>query len=134
MSEVIRIDGEGIQSRLGEMVRSTVEQTLNELLDAEADRLCNAGRYERSPDRQDTRAGHYKRGLHTKAVSMQLKVPKLRTLPLETQIIQRHRRRESSAEEALIEIYPAGCIRSSGGGHHAGLVGDAAEPVGRQRV
>jgi hypothetical protein len=32
--------------------------TLNALLDAEADRLCNAQRYERSAARRDTRAGH----------------------------------------------------------------------------
>jgi transposase-like protein len=29
--------------------------------------MCNAQRYERSPERTDTRAGHYKRKLHTKA-------------------------------------------------------------------
>jgi hypothetical protein len=29
--------------------------------------LCGAGRYERSPERADTRAGHYRRKLHTKA-------------------------------------------------------------------
>ena len=45
------------------MVRGTVEETLNAMLDAEADRLCNAQRYERSAARRDTRAGHYERGL-----------------------------------------------------------------------
>jgi transposase-like protein len=35
-------------------------------------------------------------------------VPKLRTLPFETAIIERYRRRESSVEEALIEMYLAG--------------------------
>jgi putative transposase len=44
-----------------------VEKTLNALLDAEADRLCNAQRYERSEARRDTRAGHYERKLQTKA-------------------------------------------------------------------
>ena len=44
-----------------------MEETLNALLDAEADRLCNAQRYERSEARQDTRAGHYERNLQTKA-------------------------------------------------------------------
>ena len=48
------------------MVRSTVEETLNALLDAEADRLCQARRYERT----DTRAGSYQRGLHTSQVSL----------------------------------------------------------------
>jgi hypothetical protein len=43
-----------------------VEETLNALLEAEADRLCNAQRYERSEARRDTRAGHYERKLQTK--------------------------------------------------------------------
>jgi putative transposase len=42
-------------------VRSSVEETLNALLQAEADQICKAGRYERSPERVDT--GHYERKL-----------------------------------------------------------------------
>jgi len=108
LNRVIKIDEAKIQDHLGQMVRQSVEETLNHMLDAEADTLCNAKRYQRSPDRQDTRAGHYKRKLHTKAGEVQLKVPKLRTLPFETEIIERYRRRESSVEEALIEMYLAG--------------------------
>jgi transposase-like protein len=37
-----------------------------------------------------------------------LKVPTLRVQTFETAIIERYRRRESSVEEALIEIYLAG--------------------------
>ena len=75
LNRVIRIDEAKIQDHLGQMVRRSVEETLNGMLDAEADRLCNAKRYERSPDRQDTRAGHYKRALHTRAGEVELKVP-----------------------------------------------------------
>ena len=39
---------------------------------------------------------------------MELNVPKLRTLKFETAIIERYKRRESSVEEALIEMYLAG--------------------------
>ena len=78
------------------------------MLDAEADRLCNAQRYERSEARRDTRAGHYERKLQTKAGEVRLKVPKLRQQTFETAIIERYRRRESSVEEALIEMYLAG--------------------------
>ena len=39
---------------------------------------------------------------------MTLQVPRLRSLPFETQIIERYRRRESSVEEALMEMYLAG--------------------------
>ena len=48
-------------------MRGTFEETLNALLEEEAVRLCNAQRYERTPDPMDTRAGHYERGLHTQA-------------------------------------------------------------------
>src|SRR5437773_6161730 len=95
-------------SHLDRVVRSTVEETLNALLDAEADRLCNAQRYERSEARRDTRAGHYERGLQTKAGEVRLRVPKLRQQTFETAIIERYRRRESSVEEAPIEMYLAG--------------------------
>jgi putative transposase len=63
------------------VVRSTVEETLNAMLDAEADRLCQAERYERTEARKDTRAGSYQRQLHTKVGEVTLKVPKLRSLP-----------------------------------------------------
>ena len=108
MGQVIKIDEARIRDHLGEMVRGTVEETLNAMLDAEADRLCGAGRYERSQDRQDTRAGSYERTLHTKAGDVSLKIPKLRRQTFETAIIERYRRRESSVEEALIEMYLAG--------------------------
>lgn len=100
MGQVTHIDEARIRDHLGEMVRSTVEDALNAMLDAEADRLCGASRYERSQARRDTRAGHYGRALHTKAGKVSLKVPKLRRQTFETAIIERYRRRASSVEEA----------------------------------
>jgi transposase-like protein len=108
LSNVVRIDEEQIRDHLGKIVRGSVEETLNALLDAEADRLCNAGRYERTEARRDTRAGSYERSLHTRAGEVRLKVPKLRRQTFETAIIERYRRRETSVEEALIEMYLAG--------------------------
>src|SRR3974377_80185 len=108
MGQIIQIEESRIRDHLGEMVRGTVEETLNAMLDAEADRLCGAARYERSEARQDTRAGSYGRTLHTKAGEVSLSIPKLRRQTFETAIIERYRRRESSVEEALIEMYLAG--------------------------
>jgi putative transposase len=105
---VIRIEEGKIRSHVDQVVRETVEQTLNGLLQAEADELCGAKRYARSPERLDTRAGHYDRKLHTQAGEVTLSVPRLRNLPFETEIIERYRRRESSVEEALVEMYLAG--------------------------
>ena len=108
MGEVIQIDQARIRDHLGEMVRGTVEEALNAMLEAEADRLCDAGRYERSEARRDMRAGSYLRALETKAGKVNLKVPKLRRQTFETAIIERYQRRETSVEEALIEMYLAG--------------------------
>jgi len=109
MSEkIIQLNEGAIKQELGELVRQSVEDTLNALLDAEADRLTNASRYDRSEGRLDTRAGSYKRKLLTKAGEVELKMPKLRTLPFETAIIQRYQKREISVEEALVEMYLAG--------------------------
>ena len=127
MGQVIQIDEARIRDHLGELVRGTVEETLNAMLDAEADQLCGAGRYERSQARQDTRAGSYERTLQTSAGEVNLKVPKLRRQTFETAIIDRYRRRESSVEEALIEMYLAG-VSASGGGHHRGPLGTRVSP------
>lgn len=108
LGNVIEINETQIQDHLGELVRGTVEETLNTMLDAEADSLCNAARYERTAQRTDTRAGYYERDLQTKAGDVRLKVPKLRQQKFETAIIERYRRRESSVEEALVEMYLAG--------------------------
>src|SRR5499426_2109285 len=86
LNNVITIDDERIKSHLDRVVRGTVEETLNALLDAEADR------YERSEARRDTRARHYERGLQTKAGEVRLRVPKLRQQTFETAIIERYRR------------------------------------------
>ena len=108
LGNVIRIDNERVRDHLGRIVRGTVKETLNAMLEAEADRLRNAGRYERTEARRDQRAGSYDRKLQTKAGEVTLKVPKLRRHAFETAIIERYRRRESSVEEALIEMYLAG--------------------------
>ena len=107
-TKIISVDEGAVKEKLSEMVRDTVEETLNMLLDQEAERLCNAKKYERKEDRRDRRAGYYQRNLETKAGKVKLNVPKLRTLRFESAIIERYRRRESSVEEALIEMYLAG--------------------------
>ena len=106
--KIIQLNEDLIKHDLKDLVRSSVEETLNALLDKEADELVSAQRYERSKDRQGYRSGHYKRNFQTTAGEVELKVPKLKGVSFETAIIERYRRRESSVEEALIEMYLAG--------------------------
>lgn len=79
---VIEVDERQLRAHVPEVVRQSVGETLNGLLDAEADALCKARRYERNSARASTRAGHYEGGLQTTAGHVRLKVPQLRHVSL----------------------------------------------------
>jgi transposase-like protein len=109
MSEkIIQLNEDLIKVELKDLVRNSVEETLNGLLEQEAKNLTQAAKYERTEARNGYRSGHYSRSLTTTSGDVKLNVPKLRGVPFETAIIERYRRRESSVEEALIEMYLAG--------------------------
>ena len=107
-NNIVQFNEEIIKGQIKELVRGSVEETLNELLEAEAQKLTQAARYERSEARQGYRSGHYDRNLTTTSGDVTLHVPRLKGISFETAIIERYRRRESSVEEALIEMYLAG--------------------------
>ena len=109
MSEkIVQLNEEVIKGQLKELVRGSVEETLNELLDAEAEKLTQAARYERNEKRQGYRSRHYGRNLTTTSGDITLKVPKFKEISFETAIIERYRRRENSVGGSLHQIYLAG--------------------------
>ena len=63
-----------IKDELRELVRNSVEETLNSLLEEEAQERTQAARYERT----EARSGHYQRNLTTTSGDVELKVPKLK--------------------------------------------------------
>lgn len=107
-NNIVQFNEEIIKGQIKELVRGSVEETLNGLLEAEAEKLTQAARYERSEARQGYRSGHYDRNLTTTSGDVTLHMPRLKGISFETAIIERYRRRESSVEEALIEMYLAG--------------------------
>lgn len=106
--QILQVDENMLETRLDRLVSEKVEQLLNAMLDAEADEITGAARYERTGDRKAYRAGHYERDLTVKAGTVTLKVPKLKGALFESAVIERYRRREQSVEEALIDMYLAG--------------------------
>ena len=109
MSEkIVQLNEEVIKGQLKELVRGSVEETLNELLEAEAEKLTQAARYERNEQRQGYRSGHYNRNLTTTSGDVTLKMPKLKGMRFATAVIERYKRRETLVEEAIIEMYLAG--------------------------
>lgn len=105
---IVSVDEESLRGDIVELVRKTIQDTLNALLEQEADEMVGAERYERTADREAYRSGHYKRKLVTTSGQIELEVPKLRGATFQTAVIERYRRRETSVEEAIIEMYLAG--------------------------
>ena len=106
--QILQVDENMLETRLDRLVSEKVEQLLNAMLDAEADEITGAARYERTGDRKAYRVGHYERDLTVKAGTVTLRVPKLKGALFESAVIERYRRREQSVEEALIDMYLAG--------------------------
>ena len=104
---IVSVDEESLRGDIRNLVRKTVEDTINALLDEEASELVGAGRYEKAAGREAYRSGHYKRKLVTTGGEVELRVPKLRGATFQTAMIERYRRRETSVEEAIVEMYLA---------------------------
>ena len=108
MSEkIVQLNEEVIKGQLKELVRGSVEETLNELLEAEAEKLTQAARYERNEQGQATAAATIAAASPPLPGTLPSRHPAQR-ISFETAIIARYRRRESSVEEALIEMYLVG--------------------------
>ena len=106
--KIIHFNEEAVKGEIRDLVRKSVEETLNDLLNQEAEELIGASKYERCENREGYRSGHYTRNLTTTSGDVSLNVPKLKGVRFDTAIIERYRRRETSVEEALIEMYLAG--------------------------
>ena len=118
MSErIVQLNEEVIKGQLKELVRGSVEETLNEQLEQEAEKLTQAARYERNEQRQGYRSGHYNRNLTTTSGDVTLHVPRLKGVSFETAIIEQ---RGGSAHRDV----PGWSVRPPSGRHHGGVVGE----------
>ncbi len=82
-NNIVQFNEEIIKGQIKELVRGSVEETLNELL-AEAEKLTQAARYERNEARQGYRSGHYDRNLTTTSGNVTLHMPRLKGISFET--------------------------------------------------
>jgi transposase-like protein len=107
-STLVRFDESEIKDFLNRTIKHAVQEVFEALLQAEAEELAQARPYERTTTRRDHRNGKRKRKLTTRVGEIELTVPRLRTIPFQSQIIDRYKRMECSLEEALIEMYLQG--------------------------
>ena len=86
---IVSFDEQAVKDELSELVRKTIEETINAMLDEEADQLVGVGPYERTDERAAYRAGHYERGFTTTSRQVALKMLKLNGMCFATVVIER---------------------------------------------
>lgn len=83
--KIVQLNKEVIKGQIRELVRGSIEETLNKLLEAETERPTQAAWYECNEQRQGYRSGHYSRNLTTTYGDrdVTLKVTKLKGISFE---------------------------------------------------
>lgn len=76
-ANIVSVDEESLRNDILNLVRKTVEETLNALLDEEPSELVGGERYERTASQDAYHSGHYARWLVTGAGEVNLSAPKL---------------------------------------------------------
>ena len=84
-----------------DLLRAMVKSFAEQLMDAESSALCNAGYGERTPERTNSRNGYRTRDFDTRAGTIELAIPKLRSGTYFPDWLLEPRRR---AERALVAV------------------------------
>ncbi len=86
-------------------IRSVTETLYQELIDAEAENMIGAGKYERTDDRTTQRNGTRSRTLTTTAGDLELRIPKLRRGSFFPSLPERRRRVDKALFAVVMEAY-----------------------------
>ena len=98
-----------LQSECPDLARAMLERAAGELMSAEADAICGAPYGERSPERVNARNGYRSRRWDTRAGTIELEIPKLRSGSyFPDWLITPRRRAEQALMSAIADAYLAG--------------------------
>ena len=98
-----------IHELLQEQMRLNIRMTFITVLEEEVNGFIQAALYQRTPERQDYRNGHYERDLVTTVGKLEdLPVPRTRD-GFHTQLFEHYRRRQAELDEAICNMFVQGC-------------------------
>jgi putative transposase len=105
VGDIVPVDGEMFEDTLAaaspDLLRTMVRQMAQRMMDGEVEQLCGAGYGEVSPERANSRNGYRRREWDTRAGSIELAIPKLRSGSYYPEWLLERRRR---AERALASV------------------------------
>ena len=106
-----RISKEELKQLLAEdrdLLQVIVEQTIEQILEAEMAEALQADKSERTETRLGYRAGYYQRTLITRVGKIELRVPQDRQGRFRTEVFERYQRSEKALVAAMLEMYVQG--------------------------
>jgi len=106
-----KITGEDLKRLLAEdrdLLKVIVEETLQQVREAEMDEALQASKSERTAGRLGYRAGYYNRMLVTRVGHIELRVPQDRQGRFRTEVFERYQRSEKALVAAMLEMYVQG--------------------------
>ena len=106
-----RIRAEDLKQMLsedGDLLQTIIEQTVQQVLEAEMEEALQAGKGERSEQRLGYRSGYYNRTLVTRVGKIELRVPQDRQGRFRTEVFERYQRSEKALVAAMLEMYVQG--------------------------
>jgi putative transposase len=92
----------------GDLLKTIIEQTVQQVLEAEMEEALQAGKGERSEHRLGYRSGSYGRTLITRVGKIELRVPQDRQGRFRTEVFERYQRSEKALVAAMLEMYVQG--------------------------
>ena len=123
LEKIVQLNEKVIKGQLKKIVRGSVEETLDELLEAEAEKLTQAAGYERNEQRQGYRSGHYNRNLSIASGDVVLKILSSREAPLRLASLSGIVAGRAVWKRPSLKCTWQVCIRPAHGGHHRGPMG-----------
>ena len=97
-----------IHELLQEQMRLAIRRTFITVLEEEVNGFIQAALYQRTPERQDYRNGHYERDLVTTQGEIEdLPIPRTRD-GFRTQLFERYQRRQAELDEAICDMFVQG--------------------------
>jgi transposase-like protein len=98
-----------VEAADADLLREMISTFAGALMNAEVDALCGAGYGERTPERTNSRNGYRERTWDTRAGSVELAIPKLRTGSyFPDWLLERRRRAEQALVQVIAECYVRG--------------------------
>jgi len=110
-ADKVAVEPEEIKAVLVEQrdfLQPVVQEAVQAILEMEMEECLQAGKHERTDDRQGYRSGYYRRRLITRVGTMVLRVPQDRSGRFSTEVFEQYQRSEKALVAALAQMYVQG--------------------------